>query len=132
MFDFSDERNYRTYKAGETIFDVGERGYDMFAVIEGEIEIRLGSNYISTARENEVFGEMALIDRKDRTATAYAVKDSTVAVISENRFRELSKNPDFALDMMRVVSSRLRTEMRIKRELSHEASLRAVGISVAS
>jgi len=26
----------------------------------------------------------------------------------------------------------LRTEMRIKRELSHEASLRAVGISVAS
>ena len=132
MFDFSDERNYRTYKAGETIFDVGERGYDMFAVIEGEIEIRLGSNYISTARENEVFGEMALIDRKDRTATAYAVKDSTVAVISENRFRELSKNPDFALDMMRVVSSRLRTEMGIKRELSHEASLRAVGISVAS
>lgn len=132
MFDFSDERNYRTYKAGETIFAVGERGYDMFAVIEGEIEIRLGSNYISTARENEVFGEMALIDQKDRTATAYAVKDSTVAVISENRFRELSKNPDFALDMMRVVSSRLRTEMRIKRELSHEASLRAVGISVAS
>jgi len=132
MFDFSDEKSYRTYKAGETIFMVGERGCDMFAVIEGEVEIRLGSNYISTARENEVFGEMALIDQKDRTATAYAVKDSTVAVISENRFRELSKNPDFALDMMRVVSSRLRTEMRIKRELSHEASLRAVGISVAS
>ena len=111
---------------------MGERGYDMYAVIEGEIEIRLGSNYISTARENEVFGEMALIDQKDRTATAYAVKDSTVAVICEDRFRELVKDPDFAVDMMRVVSSRLRTEMRIKRELSHEASLRAVGISVAS
>lgn len=132
MFDFSDEKNYRTYKAGETIFSVGERGHDMFAVIEGEVEIRLGSNYISTARENEVFGEMALIDQKDRTATAYAVKDSTVAVISENRFRELAQKPDFSLDMMRVVSSRLRTEMRIKRELSHEASLRAVGIAVAS
>jgi len=132
MFDFSEEKNYRTYKAGETIFTLGERGYDMYAVIEVEIEIRLGSNYISTARENEVFGEMALIDQKDRTATAYAVKDSTVAVICEDRFRELVKDPDFAVDMMRVVSSRLRTEMRIKRELSHEASLRAVGISVAS
>jgi len=116
MIDFSNEKNYRTYKAGETIFIMGERGYDMFAVVEGEVEIRLGDSYISTARENEVFGEMALIDQKDRTATAMATKDSTVAVIPEDRFRELVEDSDFAIMMMRSISERLRTEMRLKKE----------------
>lgn len=130
MIDFSQERSYQRYKAGETIFTVGERGWDMYAVIDGEVEIRLGRNYISTAKENEIFGEMALIDKMDRTATAYAVKDSTVAVISEDRFRELSEDSDFALQMLRTVSARLRTEMRMKRELAYESNLRAVGLSV--
>lgn len=116
MIDFSNERNYRTYRAGETIFIMGERGRDMFAVVKGEVEIRLGNQYISTARENEVFGEMALIDQKDRTATAMATVDSTVAVIPEDRFRELVENSDFAIMMMRAISSRLRTEMRLRRE----------------
>lgn len=117
MVDFGDEKNYRTYKAGETIFIMGERGYDMFAVIEGEVEISLGNNYISTAKENEIFGEMALIDQKDRTATAMATKDSTVAVIPENRFRELVEgDSEFAILMMRSISARLRTEMRLRRD----------------
>lgn len=114
--DFSSEKNYRTYKAGETIFILGERGRDMFAVVKGEIEIRLGDQYISTAKENEIFGEMALIDQKDRTATAMATEDSTVAVIPEERFRELVEDSDFAIMMMRSISARLRTEMRLKRE----------------
>lgn len=117
MIDFSNEKNYRTYEAGETIFILGERGRDMYAVVKGEVEIRLGDQYISTAKENEVFGEMALIDQKDRTATAMATQDETVvAVIPEERFRELVENSDFAIMMMRAISSRLRTEMRLKKE----------------
>lgn len=115
MIDFNLEKEYRTYKAGETIFIVGEPGNNMFAVVEGEVEISLGNSYISTAKENEIFGEMALIDQKDRSATAIATKDSVVAVISEVRFHELVEDSDFSVLMMRSISSRLRTEMRLKR-----------------
>jgi CRP-like cAMP-binding protein len=56
-----------------------------------------------------VFGEMALIDQRLRSATARASVDCSLAVIDKKRFLRLVElTPHFALHMMQVISERLR------------------------
>jgi CRP-like cAMP-binding protein len=56
-----------------------------------------------------VFGEMALIDQRPRSATAIAAVDSRIAVINKKRFLNLIEaTPHFALSMMQVITERLR------------------------
>lgn len=104
------EPDIRNYKAGQTIFKEGDPGSDcMFGVVEGAIDIQLGSKTVERVEPMHVFGEMALIDQRPRSATAIAAVDSRVAVIDKKRFlRLVEQTPHFALNMMEVISERLR------------------------
>lgn len=98
------------FKKGQTVFKEGDPGSDcMFAVLEGLIEIHIGSNTVERVQPVHVFGEMGLIDQQARSATAIAAVDSRVAVIDKKRFlRLVEQTPHFALNMMQVISERLR------------------------
>ncbi len=55
---------------------------------------------------------MGLLDHAPRTATATAKTDCRVAAVTEQRFIKLvSQNPLFALDMMRLLSERIRRDL---------------------
>jgi CRP/FNR family cyclic AMP-dependent transcriptional regulator len=59
-----------------------------------------------------VFGEMALIDQKPRSASAIGKTGGRVAAITAKRFQVLvSQNPRFALQMLQVMSERVRANM---------------------
>jgi CRP/FNR family cyclic AMP-dependent transcriptional regulator len=110
-FDFlRGEPNIRAYKQGHTIFKQGDPGADcMFAVVEGAVEIELGGVVVERVVPVTVFGEMALIDQRPRSASARAAVDCKLAVIDKKRFLRLVElTPHFALHMMQVVSERLR------------------------
>ena len=98
------------YKQGQVIFKEGDPNSDcMFAVLEGVIEIQIGSDTVERVQPVHVFGEMALIEQRPRSATAIAAADSRVAVIDKKRFlRLVEQAPHFALNMMHVISERLR------------------------
>jgi CRP/FNR family transcriptional regulator, cyclic AMP receptor protein len=98
------------YKQGQTIFKEGDPDSEcMFAVIAGVIEIRIGSQTVERVEPVHVFGEMALIEQRPRSATAIAAVDSRVALIDKKRFlRLIEQTPHFALNMMQVISERLR------------------------
>ncbi len=103
----------RYYGAGEVIFREGERGEEFFVIRRGEIEIRLGNRLLETLRENEIFGEMALIDAGPRSADAVAKTDAVVAPITEKQYLFLVKHtPYFALKVLRVLARRLRAQNR--------------------
>lgn len=103
------EPDSRTYKTGEVIFAEGDEGHSMFAVIEGEVEIRKGERLLETVAHGGVFGEMALIDAKPRSASATAKSDCRVAAIGQRRFMTLvQQTPFFAIQMMQVLTDRLR------------------------
>ena len=86
----------------------------MFGLISGEVELRVNGRYLATIMDNEIFGEMALLDSTDRSASEIAVKPSTLAVITKERFLEMVKeNPDFALAAMSTLASRLRVELKL-------------------
>jgi CRP-like cAMP-binding protein len=103
------EPDIRNFRQGETIFSSGDPGDCMYAVVDGTVEIQLNGKLIETIAPGGVFGEMGLIDGQPRSAMALAASDCSVAVIGEKRFlRLVEMAPQFALQMMRVVSERLR------------------------
>jgi CRP/FNR family transcriptional regulator, cyclic AMP receptor protein len=113
-FDFSfligsEGVSARHFKAGETIFNEGDPAAEVYVIWSGRVGIQLGNRLLDTLEGNEIFGEMALIDDKPRSATAVAVTDVALIPISELQFLLLvTRKPAFALEVMRVLARRLR------------------------
>jgi len=101
----------RDYKAGEMIFREGDPGTEFYVVQRGRVRVLAGNRLLETLGENEIFGEMALIDASPRSATVAADTDVTVAPITEKQYLFLVRHtPYFALKVMRVLANRLRRQ----------------------
>lgn len=69
----------------------------------------VGGQVVETVEKGGLFGEMALIEKENRVATAVAKTDCRVVAVDETRFLFLvQQTPNFALHVMRVLSDRLR------------------------
>jgi len=100
----------RGFKAGDVIFQQGDAAEELYVVQSGTVEIRLGNRVLDTLSELSIFGEMALIDRSPRSATAVAATDVSLVPVGEKQFLFLvSRTPHFALNVMRVLAQRLRS-----------------------
>jgi len=99
----------RSFKKGEVIFKLGDPASELYVVQSGKVAIELGGRVLETVEANNIFGEMALIDHAPRSATAVAASDATVVPVGEKQFLFMVSNtPFFALQVMRVLASRLR------------------------
>ena len=108
---FRHTRNALRYAPGAVIFQEGEPGDLMYAVIEGEVEICSGDRVIERTGEGGVIGELALIDKSPRSATAVATTPCLLAPIDEKQFQYMvQQTPFFALQVMRVLAERLRRQ----------------------
>ena len=108
------QRYVKAFEPGQVIFKEGEQGSEMFIIIQGEVEIRKRTSMetartLSTFKPGDVFGEMAIIEKKPRSATAIATKASRMLVMNEPLFLAMiERNPDFARKMILVLSERIR------------------------
>src|SRR5438874_4688114 len=106
---FRNQDNSESFSAHDTIFEKGDPRTVMYVVQEGEVEIRLGGKVLEVVGPNGIFGEMAMVDGKSRTATAVARTDCKLVPIDQKRFQFLiQQTPYFALEVMRVLVERLR------------------------
>jgi CRP-like cAMP-binding protein len=107
---FATEENPRACEAGEVIFRTYDMGFEMYVVLEGQVELTIGPKVLEVLGPGEPFGEMALIDQAPRVATATAKTPCKLAVIPEKRFLFMvQQTPHFALQIMKVMADRLRT-----------------------
>jgi CRP/FNR family cyclic AMP-dependent transcriptional regulator len=105
---FESAENLELYPAGSVIFNAGDSADQMYVLVDGEIELRKGDVLLNTIGRGALFGEMALLSKQTRSATAVARTNSRVAPISEKRFLFLvQQTPFFALHVMRVMGERL-------------------------
>ncbi len=106
---FQNDPMAEPFKAGQTIFSQGEPGDHMYVVLDGEVDLMIGDVTIATVSSGEMFGEMAVIDHRDRSATAVGKSDGTMVPVTQKRFLYLVQNtPFFAVQVMESMADRLR------------------------
>lgn len=100
---------YSTYHTNDVIFAEGQSGKNMFVIKAGTVELRVAGRVIETLKAGDVLGEMALLDKEPRSATAVAVTDSQLVPIDEEKFLFMVRqSPYFAIEVMQVLAERLR------------------------
>lgn len=111
---FQNSQDAVAFKAGETIFNEGDAGETVHVVVEGSVEIGHHGRIFEEIGVGGLFGEMALLDSTPRSATARARTDCRVVPINQKRFLFLvQQHPFFALQMMRIMSERLRRKDQV-------------------
>jgi CRP/FNR family transcriptional regulator, cyclic AMP receptor protein len=106
---FGDSAHSQEYPAGHQFFAAGDAGNVMYVVLDGEVEIIINEKLVETVRPGGIFGEMAVIDHHERSATARAKTPVKAAQVDQKRFVSLlSVHPFFAVEVMTVMAERLR------------------------
>jgi CRP/FNR family transcriptional regulator, cyclic AMP receptor protein len=109
---FRNSKDIRTYAAGEVIFSKGDAADNMFVILEGSVDVLYNGHLVDTLNAGDILGEMGLIEKSDRSADAVAKTDSRLVPINEQSFNYLiQQTPYFALQVMRIMSGRLRRMM---------------------
>ena len=100
-------------KRNETIFESGAKADSVYLIVSGEIGIFLPTNNSDKPDfilgENEIFGEMGVIDKSLRAGRADALSDANLIKISQYEFNDkLSKSDPFITGLTRVLVTRIR------------------------
>jgi len=99
---------------GTTIFLKDDPGTGLFAVSEGVVKISVPSKdgreaVLNLVYAGEIFGEIALLDGRTRTADAIAMTDCELIVVDRRDFTALvQEEPKIALAMIGLLCARLR------------------------
>ena len=105
----------RHLQSGETLFFKGDAGDALFAIREGCIEIGLAGAEGKQVTLNllvagAVFGEIAMLDGRERTADAVARGATTLFVVRRRDFLALlQRSPSVALQTIELLCARLRS-----------------------
>ncbi len=101
-----------SFDRGDVVFEQGDEGDAFYVVVQGAIRISRGSTELATLGSREGFGEMAILDRDTRSATATAVSATTLLKLDRDSFdRAVEQNPVVARGIYRVLTERLRNTL---------------------
>jgi CRP-like cAMP-binding protein len=95
------------YRAGRAVTTEGQLGVALFVVLEGRVAIRVGDYVVEKVGPGGIFGEMSLVERTPRLASAVAETDCTLLVMSRHMFLHLVKrSPNFGAALLKAVGER--------------------------
>ena len=96
------------YGLGKVIVAAGAVGASMYVVMEGHVAISIGTRVVERVGPGGMFGEMALVDRTPRAATAMAESDCALIAIGRNDFISLVKaKPLFGALLLKSLAERM-------------------------
>ena len=113
----------RTFRSGEVIFHREDPGQVLYVIKEGKVKISLISpdgQEISLVvfGKGECFGEFALLDGLPRSADAVAMEKVECYTLQRSDFHKaIMKNPKIAIQVMEVLSKRLRSTDQMVEDL---------------
>ncbi|MCL6584279.1 MAG: cyclic nucleotide-binding domain-containing protein [bacterium] len=97
------------YKAGEIIIKENEIGKELYAIVEGSVRISKllpGGEKVTftTLKKGSFFGELSLLTQKAHSATAEAIEDTQLVVISKIDFdRFIESSPQAGFKIFKVI-----------------------------
>ena len=101
-------------RSGDILFEHGDEGDALFAVVDGAIEFSILSAdgrklALDVMKAGALFGEISLFDPGARTATATALEPSRVRRIKNTDVQKaIRETPDLAIDLTRLAGQRMR------------------------
>jgi CRP/FNR family transcriptional regulator, cyclic AMP receptor protein len=125
----------RDADAETTLFRAGDDGDAMYLIESGRVRIAVTDEdqrqiVLAELARGDFFGEMAIIDGKQRSADATVIEPAKLAVLSRDSFlRFIRNNPIVALEMLSATFSRLRhtdkmLQQRVSRNVNEEQDKR--------
>ena len=101
----------RNYPQDAYVIRKGEAGDSMYFIVTGEVEVRIGGP-IRTLRNGDFFGEMALIDRKPRSADVVTLTPCTLLVLEVVDFYQLAGQQPVLVGVIEAEANRRRAANR--------------------
>lgn len=118
------------FKAGETIFAEGDPSDHCYKIVSGKVDISLDvpgmmargrKETVATCGPGEVIGEMSVIEKGPRSASAVAIEPTVCdAYTAQEILHALQTNPDEAIAYIKILISRIRhTNRRVSWNAGH-------------
>ena len=108
------------YSKNENIFKKNDIGDSMYVILKGSVKIHEGNYVFSTMYKGDCFGEYALIDDENRSASVTTLERTTVLKIERQNFLEvISNDSGFSLGILSVLIKRHRDIDAIQENLSN-------------
>ncbi len=101
----------------EVIFRKNENSKNAYIIQSGKVGIYKETDYgkrtlVRVLDKSDLFGEMGLIDKYPRSATAIALEDCSCVILERSQFTYLSKHsPAFLVTLIKTLTSRLRNTL---------------------
>uniref|UniRef100_A0A7C4YHL4 Cyclic nucleotide-binding domain-containing protein n=1 Tax=candidate division WOR-3 bacterium TaxID=2052148 RepID=A0A7C4YHL4_UNCW3 len=104
----------RIFKKGEFIFKEGESSYEMYLILKGRVKITKNNVVLNELKSGDFVGEMGVLDRRPRSATAEAIEDTVVQVLdSETLRKKMEEDPLIGALILTLVKRLRETDRRL-------------------
>ena len=110
----AEEIDQVNYPAGETIFNEHDRGDSLYVVETGAVRIWVYDEDVKEVtlaelKAGDFFGELAVLDRGERSSSATAIADTHLHRLSSDDFQQfLMDHPDASIDVICEIAQRMR------------------------
>ena len=123
--------NHAVFQPGQVVFREGESSQEAYRILRGRVEISILAEgkpvILAQLGEGDIFGEMAMVDERPRSASAQALEVTECEVLTPENFNELVlSRPEVLIPYMasfferlRTANDRLRLEMRLRAKAEH-------------
>jgi predicted component of type VI protein secretion system len=125
------------FQPGQMIFREGDTTQEAYRILKGRVEISIAgegkSVILAQLGEGDIFGEMAMVDERPRSASAQALEVTECEVLTAENFNEaVLQRPEILIpylasffERLRTANDRLRMEMRLRAQAEQRASVPA-------
>ncbi|HEX5883985.1 MAG TPA: DUF1003 domain-containing protein [Pyrinomonadaceae bacterium] len=125
----------RVVPSNTRLFRQGDKGDAMYLIESGRVRISIRDDdkqevTLAELAQGDFFGEMSIIDGRQRSADAQVIEDARLAILSRDAFLSFVRtNPDVALEMLSALTDRLRRtdellRSRVSRNVNEEEKAR--------
>ena len=110
----AEEIDQVNFKAGQTIFNEHDRGDSLYVVETGSVRIWVFDEDVEEVtlaelKPGDFFGELAVLDRGERSSSATAIVDTHLHRLSSDDFQKfLMEHPDASIDVICEIAARMR------------------------
>lgn len=103
----------KEYRKGKKIVRQGTHGTSAFLIKKGTVEVYRedadgNKQVLAQLKENDLFGEMAMISAGERTASVIALEDCEVAVLTREKFLALPDSSPAVARLKTIMKERLK------------------------